>query len=370
MKVVLIAAGGTGGHIFPALAVAEALKSQGVSVFWVGSSRALEQRLVQPHFDLTCLSVESLRGRSRWGLVKAPLRLLRALVESVKCIRRCKPDVVLTFGSFVSGPVGIASWLLSKPLVVHEQNAVAGMTNRILARFASKVLPAFIGSFPSAVQQYVVGNPVRAELLSFADPATRFQGRMLPLKILILGGSQGATALNDVVVQWCQRYALADEVCLWHQVGHAHEDVMSSAYAGLDINVRVDAFIEDMLEAYAWADVVVCRAGALTVSELMAVGIASLLVPFPYAVDDHQYKNAQFLVDGGAADVVRQEQFTAEFLQDIIQSYIELSDLESQPLLLRRAQRARLLAKPDATQHIIDMMQHVVVEKSEKKRKC
>jgi UDP-N-acetylglucosamine--N-acetylmuramyl-(pentapeptide) pyrophosphoryl-undecaprenol N-acetylglucosamine transferase len=370
MKTVLIAAGGTGGHIFPALAVANRLKEQGVDIFWVGSKRAMEQRLVQPHFDLTCLSIESLRGRSRWGWGLLPFRLLRSLFEAIRCVKRCKPDVVLTFGSFVSGPIGVASWLLSKPLVIHEQNAVSGMTNRWLAKISDRVLTAFSGSFPPAVQPFVIGNPVRQELLNLASPRQRWSERELPLRVLVLGGSQGSRAINNVILQWAERYALADEVTLWHQVGSVNYDEMKSAYSHLDVSVRVDAFIEDMIAAYTWADLVICRSGALTISEIMAVGIASVLVPFPHAVDDHQYKNAMFLVNAGAADVIRETDFTVENLNEVLQSYVN-SDLSGDnSLLLSRAKLARCQAKPEATQHVIDIANQVVNEKNEKKAKC
>ena len=369
MKKVLIAAGGTGGHIFPAMAVAKVLSQQGVSVYWVGSKRPLEQKIVQPCYDLTCLSIESLRGRGRLSRFAAPFRLLKALWESLRCLHRVKPDVVLTFGSFVSGPVGMASFLRSVPLVIHEQNAVAGMTNRWLAKIATRVLPAFRGVFPPKVQPVVIGNPVRAELLDLPPYEQRSEERDGPIRILVLGGSQGARALNQVVSAWVKQYALADEVTIRHQVGATHVADMHDSYVGVDVDVKVEAFIDDMTAAYAWADLVICRAGALTVSEIMSVGIASVLVPFPHAVDDHQYKNAMFLVSQSAGKVVREADLSVEYLQDIVGSYLT-NARSSDSLLLSQAKAARQLSQPEAADNIVAMLQQVCVKKSKRKARC
>ncbi len=367
MKTVLIAAGGTGGHIFPALALAEQLRSNGVGVHWVGSSREIEQRVVEPHFPLSRLRVESLRGRGRVSLLWAPLKLIRAMWQSLKIVRAKRPDVVVTFGSFVSGPIGLASWLCRIPLVVHEQNALPGMTNRLLVKLAKQVLVAFPGAFSDKVGHSVVGNPVRQSLLNLPEPRTRFAERQMPLRVLILGGSQGARQLNQVVSQWVLTYALPEEVTVWHQVGLNHVDDMKCAYQSCDINVRVDGFIDDMDAAYAWADLVVCRSGALTVSELMAVGVASILVPFPYAVDDHQYLNAQILKQSQAAYVVREAEFTQTKLQSMVSEYLShCGGGTSQSLCHQQAEAAYQLAQRDSTTLIVETLLSVTRRKRDR----
>ena len=341
MKTILIASGGTGGHIFPALAVANRLQEEGVTIHWVGSSRPLEQRLVKPFFRLTCLKVESIRGRGRLAWLALPWRLCAAVVHAIKITRQVKPDLVLTFGSFVSGPVGFAAWLLRTPLVIHEQNAIPGMTNRYLSRIATHVLTAFPNSFVPSRKHTLVGNPVRQDLLQLPSPEVRFHGRSGPVRILVIGGSQGSRVLNNAVVQWATQYALADECAIWHQTGTAHYEGVQSGYHDLDLKVRVDEFITDMAEAYAWADVVVSRSGALTVTELMSVGVGSVLVPFSHAVDDHQFLNAQLLVSAGAADVIREQKLSAKTLHQALQPYLDLGDFQRRPeVILDRAQRA------------------------------
>jgi UDP-N-acetylglucosamine--N-acetylmuramyl-(pentapeptide) pyrophosphoryl-undecaprenol N-acetylglucosamine transferase len=360
MKTVLIAAGGTGGHIFPALAVARRLQSEGLSVHWVGSSRSLEQRLVKPYFNLTCMRIESVRGRGHFAWLSLPWRLFRAVVQALGIVRRVCPDVVVTFGSFVSAPVGLAAWVLKKPLVVHEQNAIAGMTNRYLARIATYVVEAFSGSFPPTIKTYVLGNPVRQELSAVLPPAERFLARQGPLRLLVLGGSQGARAINASVLAWVKQYALADEVMIWHQTGETEKREVASVYESQDVQARVDDFIDDMASAYVWADLVICRSGALTVSELMTVGLASILVPFPHAVDDHQYKNAQFLARADAAQVVRESDLSSSVLQQLISPYISnLRSPDYTPIVLQRAQKAYELQPTSVVGNIVMLLKQI-----------
>jgi UDP-N-acetylglucosamine--N-acetylmuramyl-(pentapeptide) pyrophosphoryl-undecaprenol N-acetylglucosamine transferase len=354
MKTVLIAAGGTGGHIFPALAVAYQLQSKGIKIHWVGSSRHLETRLVKPHFSFTALTIESLRGRGLKSYALLPLRLTRAIGQALRVVKRCKADVVITFGSFVSGPVGLAAWLCRIPLVVHEQNAISGMTNRQLSKLAKKVLQAFPDTFTESDRVSTVGNPVRLELQQLARPELRFAQRALPLRILVLGGSQGAKAVNRVVSEWVQQYALADEVEIWHQAGLAHHENIKKDYELSDVKIKVDAFIDNMAAAYAWADLVICRAGALTVSEIMAVGVASIMIPFPFAVDDHQFKNAQILVNEEAAEVMRESALTAKALHQRISVYINQSELPVMDrAITKQAMVARELAHANSTELIV-----------------
>lgn len=343
MGKVLIAAGGTGGHIIPALAVARRLRQKKIAVHWVGSSRPLEQRLVKPEFPLECLSIEGLRGRSRWQLLTLPWRLFKALSQSFAILYKAKPDVVLTLGSFVSGPIGLMAWLMRIPLVVHEQNSISGMTNNFLQKLASQTLSAFPAAFKSYRPIKVVGNPLREEFLSAPEPDVNFEVTA-KLKILVLGGSQGATAINKTVSAWLQQYDLADAVELKHQCGVKDLPELQRRYAALDVMATAYDFIDDMVAAYRWADIVIGRSGALTVAEIAAIGIASILVPFPYAVDNHQYYNAKYLEDAAAAIIVAEAQLTPEMLSTVLFPLIE-----NRQAVVSMALAARSVAKLSAT---------------------
>ncbi|MBM3374633.1 MAG: undecaprenyldiphospho-muramoylpentapeptide beta-N-acetylglucosaminyltransferase [Betaproteobacteria bacterium] len=316
---VVIAAGGTGGHIFPALAVAQSLALLGIESHWVGSNRGLEARVVrdQAGFPLTELSLAGVRGRGLAGALALPMGLLRSLIQSWKLVSQVRPAMVLVFGGYVSFPVGIAARLQGYPLIVHEQNAVMGTANRWLARCAQRVLTSFARTRYAPRNAIAVGNPVRAGLAA-QSPSERGFGQGRPLRLLILGGSLGARALNQAMPKVWPHVAWPEGLSVWHQTGVADEASVREAYAQAEmgkLESRVSAFIEDMAAAYAWADLVVCRAGASTVAELAALGLPAVFVPLPGAIDDHQTANARALVELSAAFLVPQ---SAELAQDLI----------------------------------------------------
>ncbi len=345
---ILVLAGGTGGHVYPALAVAQALRQQSCEIVWLGTHAGLESRVVPAAgIEMEWISVKGLRRKGAISIVLAPLQLLLALMQSLRVILKHKPAVVLGMGGFVSGPGGLAAWLLRRPLVIHEQNAVAGLTNRLLARLARVVLQAFPGSFSSNVKTETVGNPVRADIAALEDPAMRYAGREGPLRLLVLGGSQGALALNKVVP--AALALLSDELrpIVRHQAGERTIAEAQAAYDAHNIDVELQPYIEDMAEAYAWADLVVCRAGALTVAELSAAGLPAIFVPFPSAVDDHQTANARPMTDAGAAALMPEKDLSDETLASLLKHW-----LASRDALLQRALKSRALAHPDALRRI------------------
>lgn len=346
----LIMAGGTGGHVFPALATAKRLQAEGCEVQWLGSRGGMEERLVREHkIPISLIAVSGLRGKGKLAMLGAPLKLARALMQARAVVLRSQIDCVIGMGGFVSGPGGVAAWLLRKPLVIHEQNAVAGMTNRILARFAKTVLEAFPNSFGPGVITRLTGNPVRPEVTGIAPPAERFAGRAGPLRVLVLGGSLGAKAINDCLPEVLALMPAEQRPLARHQAGERHQQSTSAAYEAKGLDAEVVAFIGNMSEAYAWADLVICRAGALTIAELCAAGIGAVLVPFPHAVDDHQTRNGRFMVDGGAALMVGQSELKPELLAAL------LTDLSAdRPRLLQMAEAARKLARPDATERVVN----------------
>lgn len=345
---VLIMAGGTGGHVFPALAVAERLRAHGVPVVWMGTQRGLEATLVpKAGIPLEWISVAGLRGKSLRQRWLTPMMLSQALWQAGAILRRLRPPVVLGMGGFVSGPGGVMARLLGIPLVVHEQNAIAGMTNRWLSRIARRVMEAFPGTFPLNRRATTVGNPVRASIAELPPPAERFAGRTDQRRLLILGGSQGALALNQLVPQALALLSERERPVVWHQAGGQLHEAAESAYREVGITARLTPFIEDMAEAYGWADLVLCRAGALTIAELAAAGVGAILVPFPFAVDDHQTANARFLERDGAALVYQQAVLTAERLAALLQELLNNRDR-----LLRMAEAARRLAKVDAAEQV------------------
>ncbi|WP_111643196.1 undecaprenyldiphospho-muramoylpentapeptide beta-N-acetylglucosaminyltransferase [Marinimicrobium alkaliphilum] len=350
---VVIMAGGTGGHVFPALAVARALKARGAQISWLGTRQGVEAELVPAAgFELDYLRIEGVRGRGVFGLVKAPFLLTGALWQSLRALRKRRPQLVVGFGGFASGPGGVAARLLRKPLVIHEQNAIAGTTNRLLARVATRVLTAFPGVFPGA---QVVGNPVRADIVALPSPRERYHERGSgPLRVLVLGGSLGAEAINTLMPQALAELAPNDRPMLWHQCGKRHAETTRARYRAVGIEAQVDAFIDDMANAYTWADVVVCRAGALTVSELMAAGVASVLIPLPSAIDDHQSANARILADEEAALLRPQADLTPRSLASL------LTELGGQrQRLSAMAEKARRLAQPDAAEQVADHCEEV-----------
>jgi UDP-N-acetylglucosamine--N-acetylmuramyl-(pentapeptide) pyrophosphoryl-undecaprenol N-acetylglucosamine transferase len=348
---VLIMAGGTGGHVFPALAVARELRERNESVIWLGTERGLESRVVPADgFPLELVRVSGLRRKGVLSWALAPFKLLRAVWDAVQLLRVHRPKVVLGMGGFASGPGGFAAWLLRRPLVIHEQNAAAGLTNRLLARLATEVLQAFPDAFSDKVQAQTIGNPVRADIFELPSPEQRMNRDAGPLRLLVLGGSQGALVLNETVPAAVAELAASESAFdIWHQSGPATYDAACQAYLEAGVEARIEPFIEDMKSAYGWADLVVCRAGALTIAELAAAGVGSVLVPYPSAVDDHQTRNALFMVDADAAVLIPQTALSAKSLAEQLQRFA--ADRE---LLVATAMNARAQAKPEATH---DLMQ-------------
>ncbi len=346
---VMILAGGTGGHIFPALAVAKVLRARGIPVTWLGATGAMESRLVPQHdIPLDTIAVSGLRGKGAMALLRAPLNVLAAIRNAGSILRQRDPRAVVSFGGFAAGPGGMAARLQGRPLLVHEQNRAPGLTNRVLEKFASRVLSGFPGSF--ARGEEVVGNPVRSEIAALPIPAQRLADRHAPLRLLVLGGSQGARVLNHALPQALANLSeYAFEVR--HQCGEKMLSEALEAYASAGVEASVEAFIADMAGAYAWADLVVCRAGASTLAELCAAGIGSVLVPFAAAVDDHQTRNAEYLVERGAALLLKQDEHLASRLQDALR---ELAAAPSRRLSMAKA--ARALAMPDAAERIADII--------------
>lgn len=342
---ILVMAGGTGGHVFPALAVAELLRAHGVEVHWLGTRRGLERSVVgDANIPLHWLTIRGLRGKGAMGWLAVPWRLRKAMKQAREVFRHLHPDAVLGMGGFVSGPGGLVARRTRTPLVIHEQNAVAGLTNRVLARFADRVLEAFPGTFEDARGAVCVGNPVRSDIAALQEPSQRLLHHHGPLRLLVLGGSQGARALNRLVPRAVLTLSKAERPRVRHQAGRLHADLAKEWYRQAGIDARVDPFIENMAEAYGWADLVLCRAGALTIAELTAAGIGAILVPYPYAVDDHQTANAEFMVAAGAARLVAEDALTPELLAGWLR---ELD--RDRGKLLAMARAAREQARPNAT---------------------
>ena len=327
MTRLLVVAAGTGGHVYPALAVAERLRSMGVDVSWLGTAVGIESRLVPAAgFPFHVSKVAGLRGQGLARWLAAPLLLLRSALRSIAVLAQVRPHVVLGMGGYGAGPGGLMGRLLGVPLVIHEQNAVPGLTNRILARFATRVLEAFPASFAARRRAIHTGNPVREALARSPVPQTRLARRGGRLRVLVVGGSQGARALNEVVPCALAIDSLGARVRVWHQSGPAHVEATRDGYGAHGLDAEVTGYIEDMGVAYAWTDVAVCRAGAMTIAELAAVGVASILVPFPYATDDHQHKNARYLADRGAAILVTEDSLDARSLAAALESLHENRD--------------------------------------------
>lgn len=356
-------AGGTGGHIFPALAVAKRLQQQGHVVHWLGSKAGMEAGIATTHaIPIHFVNIGGIRGKGLLTKLLAPWRLYVALLQSMMILWRFNPDVVLGMGGYVTGPAGLASWLLRKRLVIHEQNAIAGMTNQILARFSYKVLEGFADSFPKKFATEVTGNPVREDFSKLQPPHKRSQRTSAEgLKILIVGGSGGARTLNNLVPQLLSSWPKdVPQPTIWHQTGNKQINDAKNAYQDCGVavvangatvsqgQVKLVPFIQDMPNAYAWADVIICRAGALTIAEIAAVGVASILIPYPYAVDDHQTKNAQYLSKADAAVVIQEKDLNIENLATILTEFTT-----NPPKLAAMSQAAYKLSKPDALDLVV-----------------
>ncbi|HKC44308.1 MAG TPA: undecaprenyldiphospho-muramoylpentapeptide beta-N-acetylglucosaminyltransferase [Burkholderiales bacterium] len=342
----MIMAGGTGGHVFPALAVADDLRARGWRVVWLGARTGMEARLVPQHgHEMAWVRFSGLRGKGWLARLLLPANLLVAFWQSLRAIRAHRPAVVLGMGGYIAFPGGMMAALLGRPLVIHEQNSIAGLANRVLAGVADRILTAFPGALP---RSQLVGNPVRGDIAGVAPPAQRFAGRSGPLRLLVVGGSLGAVALNDLVPQALALLPAASRPVVTHQAGAKHLDRLRATYTAAGVEASIVAFIDDMAEAYAAADLVIARAGATTVAELAAAGVAAILVPFPFAVDDHQTTNARYLADAGAAILVQQRDLRPAGLAETLRGL-------ARERLLAMAENARTLGRPDATRAVADV---------------
>lgn len=349
---VAIMAGGTGGHVFPALAVADQLRDLGCAVSWIGTPRGIENRVVpEAGYPLNVIPVSGLRGKGLKSLLLAPFQLIRALAASLKILATIQPNLVLGFGGFVAGPVGLAARLRGDSLAIHEQNAYAGTTNRILARWADRVLTGFPDALPNSV---CVGNPVREDILRADKSLSDYPGR--PLNILVLGGSQGARSLNQMVPAALCRLAEATEINIKHQCGPRWFEDTSNLYGKLGIPAEVLSFIEDMSEAYSWSDLVVCRAGAMTVAEVAAMGRAALFIPFPYAIDDHQTANANWLVAQGGAELMQEADIDTDSLAS------KLLQMVSSEKIRTMASASASASFPNSTDRIVSLCEELIDE--------
>ena len=357
---VLMMAGGTGGHVYPALAVATELIGRGCRVEWIGTDRGLEARVVpEAGITLHCLVVRGVRGKNPLWKVLGILYLMLSTLQALWLVFRLSPQCVVGMGGYVAGPAGVAAWLMRKPLLIHEQNAVAGTTNRLLAPFASKVLAGFPGAFKTEVDNTVVGNPVRRELLQRAANSDYDFAGQRPLRLLIVGGSLGAKPINELLPSVVKSIVGDDTsgvIEVWHQTGIAHLEPVRESYGQLlDVGVKVTAFIEDMASAYEWADLVLCRAGALTVSELSIMGRPAILVPLPHAIDDHQTANAHFLSDPGGGILLRQDELSVGSLRKVLESYLKYPGL-----LDAMASASANLGTPGATKSVCDYCEELI----------
>jgi UDP-N-acetylglucosamine--N-acetylmuramyl-(pentapeptide) pyrophosphoryl-undecaprenol N-acetylglucosamine transferase len=356
-RTVMIMAGGTGGHVYPGLAVANYLREQGWRVIWLGTKQGLEAKLVpEQGIEMVWLKFGGVRGKGWLRMVWLPMQLILAFIQSARAIFKQRPDVVLGLGGYTAFPGGMMASLFNRPLVIHEQNSIAGLTNRLLACLADTVLVAFPSAFQGAqdkpipcgkVTALCCGNPVRAEIAALPAPAARLQNRNGNLRVLVIGGSLGAQALNDAVPQALKLIDAANRPQVVHQAGMKHLTQLQANYAAAGVSAEVLAFIDDMAARYAWCDLVICRAGALTIAELAAAGVASVLVPYPHAVDDHQTTNAIFLSAAAAAVLLPQSELTPQRLAQLLGEF-------TREKLLAMADKARALAQPDATRVVAE----------------
>ena len=347
---VLIMAGGTGGHIFPGLAVAEVLRQKNIPVRWLGAKGGMEARTVPAAgIDLDLVAISGLRGKGLKRWIRMPFMLLRAVWQARRLLAANPPACAVSFGGYVAAPGGIAAWTRGIPVLVHEQNRIPGMTNRLLSRFSRKILQGFPGTFPEHLSAIDSGNPVRREVAALPAPQLRLAGRTGPVRVLITGGSQGAQVLNLVVPAALKLLPASIAIEVRHQAGAKRVDEALDAYTEAGVDAEVQPFINDMAEAYAWADLVICRSGALTVAELAAAGVASVLVPYAYAVDDHQTRNAEYLSFATAAIILSQSSFEPRVLATALEPL-----LADRAVLLSMAIAARQLALPDAAEKVVE----------------
>lgn len=352
-KTLMVMAGGTGGHVYPAMAVADYLKAEGWNIVWLCTEGGMEKKLIEGKgYSKAMIHMQGVRGKGLLGWLLLPVRLAKAFSQSMSALRKHQPNVVLGMGGFAAFPGGFMAKLQGKPLVIHEQNSVAGLTNKVLAKLATRVLAAFPAAFGDKAA--LVGNPVRADIAHLPAPEQRFAGREGALRLLVVGGSLGAHALNEVIPQALAKLSPEQRPQVVHQSGVKHIGVLKSNYEKAGVAVDARAFIDDMASMYAWADFVICRSGALTVAEISAVGLGALMVPFPFAVDDHQTTNAAYLAEAGAAILVQQKELSVEKLAEI------LSGLNREQCL-DMAKSARALGKPEATADVAAICKEVAL---------
>lgn len=343
---VLIMAGGTGGHIFPALAVADTIQNEGAPVVWLGTEKGLESKVIPKEgIDIQYIRISGLRGKGLLHKLAAPFKIVDAIIQAYKIIRRIKPRAVLGMGGYVTGPGGIAAWISGTPLYIHEQNAIAGLTNKILSRIANRVFEAFPGSFKQMAKLTCSGNPIRKEFFGLQQVEERFAAREGKLNVLVLGGSLGAKVLNEVVPEAVSKIEGSVRPNVRHQAGERTINIAKEQYDQVGVVAEVTTFIDDMAQSFEWADIIICRAGALTVAEIAVVGVPAILVPFPHAVDDHQTQNARYLSTAGAAVLMPQERLNADCL------YKEMMKLiQDKKLRIKMAKKAKELARENAAE--------------------
>lgn len=352
-KTLMVMAGGTGGHVYPAMAVADHLLAEGWRIVWLCTEGGMENRLIEGKgYSKAMIHMQGVRGKGLAGWLLLPVKLAKAFSQSRRAIKQHQPDVVLGMGGFAAFPGGLMAKLMAKPLVIHEQNSVAGLTNKVLAKLATRVLAAFPAAFGNKAA--LVGNPVRADIAHLAAPEQRFAGREGALRLLVVGGSLGAHALNEIIPEALAKLPVENRPQVVHQSGVKHIEMLKKNYEKAGVAVDARAFIDDMASMYAWADFVICRSGALTVAEVSAVGLGALMVPFPFAVDDHQTTNAGYLAETGAAILVQQKALSVEKLAEI------LSEL-SREQCLEMAKKARALGKPEATADVAAICKEVAL---------
>lgn len=349
-QAVLIMAGGTGGHVYPALATAASLQARGIHVEWLGTHRGIESRVVPAAgIPIHYLSVSGLRGKSLLQMIRGAVSVLAAMGQALNIIRKLRPICVLGMGGFVAGPGGVAAWLMRRPLVIHEQNAVAGTTNKLLAPLAKKVLLGYPISL-GGERGCHIGNPVRKDIVNLPEPSERMAAVSDKLRLLVLGGSLGARPINQILPAAVAALPMAARPVIRHQAGSLHASDVEQLYREQGVDAEVTAFIEDMAEAYCWADLIICRAGALTVSEITVAGVASILVPLPHAIDDHQTANARWLSDSGAAELLMQKDMTVDRVKELL-----LTMQQDRQRLKKMAETSRALARPDAADRVAEI---------------
>lgn len=356
-KTLMVMAGGTGGHVYPAMAVADYLKAKGWQIVWLCTQGGMENHLIEGKgFEKAMITMQGVRGKGLLGWVLLPVKLVKAFSQSIRALKQHQPNVVLGMGGFAAFPGGLMAWLLGKPLVIHEQNSVAGLTNKVLAKFATRVLAAFPAAFSKKLDSkaVLVGNPVRADITMQAGPEQRFAGREGALRLLVVGGSLGALALNEVIPQAIALLPEEQRPQVIHQAGVKHIDTLKNNYETAGVVADTRAYIEDMASLYSWADFVICRSGALTVAEVSAMGLGALMVPFPSAVDDHQTTNAAYLVEAGAAMLIQQKELSSEKLANLLREL-------NREKCLDMAIKARKLGKPEATADVAAICEEVAL---------